>query len=100
MPAFAPHCLYCPDKRLLVRKGYYNVYEGGHEPLYALVRLAVPLAHGERKPHAEAFLTPVQVYVCMSCSFLALFSEDVENEWKWTGQATANRLDEELRQGN
>ena len=58
------------------------------EPLFGLVRLT---ADGQPEPGVRP--TPIQVFQCHQCGFIALFSEDLEGDWKVSGQIYADEAE-------
>jgi hypothetical protein len=58
------------------------------EPLFGLVRLTA-----DRRPEYEVPPTPIHVFQCHQCGFIALFSEDLETDWKVSGQLYADEAE-------
>jgi hypothetical protein len=58
------------------------------EPLFGLVRLTA-----DRQAEYGVQPTPIHVFQCQQCGYVALFSEDLEGDWKIRGQIYADEAE-------
>ena len=58
------------------------------EPLFGLVRLAP-----DGQPEYSVPPTPIHVFQCHQCGSIALFSEDLEKDWRVRGQVFADEAE-------